>query len=426
MKNLIEMRKSRDEMVKGVREFLNKIEQEGRAMTPEETQEYDRRMAEVEKSDDAFRREEDLQRHELKLEQKEEVDDREKKYGEFRSLTEMVCAIRFNPSDPRLAKRYNGEEEDPHYQYEGGQRTPVANMDHSDQQGGYLVPDRFIEELLKVDPESAIFRPRARVLPAGFPPDGQVELPVLDQGQFGILGGVQVAWIDEGELKPASKPYVRLKTLKPNECAGRIVVTDKLLRNTRVWDPLARDLLRSAIIEFEEAAFLNGTGVGQPTGLIGHASVIQVPRAVAGSITYADITNMYAQKLMGGSYVWIAHQGCTPALMTIQDPAGHYIWQPNAREGAPGTMLGYPVVMTTRNPVLGTAGDLLLVDLKYYLIKDGSGPFVDALSSGDYYDHNKTVIKITWNVDGNPWPNSPFDFNGYDVSPFLQLDDYES
>jgi len=62
MRNLIEMRKSRDEMVKGVREFLNKIEQEGRAMTPEETQEYDRRMAEVEKSDDAFRREEDLQK----------------------------------------------------------------------------------------------------------------------------------------------------------------------------------------------------------------------------------------------------------------------------------------------------------------------------------------------------------------------------
>jgi len=429
MKNLIDMRQKKADLVGGVRAFLDSIEAENREMTPEETQEYEKRMAEVKKAEEALTREEELQRVEMSTAMKTEVKEREVRYGEFRSLSEMLCTIRFNREDPRLTYREepHNDNGDMHYQYEGGEKTPVANMDYSGGvQGGFLVPDRFIDELLKVGPEDAVVRPRARVLPAGFPPDTQVEIPVLDQGQYGIFGGVEVDWIEEGQLKPASKPKFRLKTLKPNEVAGRIVVTDKLLRNTRVFEPLARDLLRGAVIQAEEMAFLNGTGVGQPTGLIGHASVIQIARQVANQISYLDLTNMYAQQLMGGRYVWVANQSTLPQLMTIQDPSGQYVWQPNAREGAPGSIFGYPVVITTSNPQLGNAGDLLLADFRYYLIKDGSGPFVDALSSGEYYDHNKTVIKITWNVDGNPWPNSPFEYNGFEVSPFLQLDDYSS
>ncbi len=432
MKNIMDMKRSKAELVESTRAFLDGIETEKRDMTDEETQEYERRMEEVRKAETAIAREEELQRQELNAEVKEESVERERRFGEFRNIAEMLCSIRFNPGDPRLTYREepcndNGNDNgDMHYQYEGGQKTPVANMDYSGGvQGGYLVPDRFIDTLLKVEPEDAIVRPRATVLPAGWPPDTQVEMPVLDQSQYGIFGGIEVEWIEEGELKPASKPKFRLKTLKPKEVAGRIVVTDKLLRNTRVFDPFIRTKLRQAVIDAEEDAFLNGA-VGGPTALIGHASVIQVPRAAAGTISYDDIVEMYAQQLFGGRYVWIANQTTLTALMGIQDPAGHYIWQPNARDGAPGTLMGYPVIKTHRNPALGTAGDLMLVDLSYYLIKDGSGPFVDALSSGDYYDHNKTVVKITWNVDGNPWPDGPFTFNGNDVSPFLQLDDYSS
>jgi HK97 family phage major capsid protein len=64
----------------------------------------------------------------------------------------------------------------------------------------------------------------------------------------------------------------------------------------------------------------------------------------------------------------------------------------------------------------------VLADWSYYLIKDGSGPFV-AASEHVYFLNNKTVIKIFWNVDGTPWLNAPFtEENGYQVSPFVALD----
>jgi len=66
---------------------------------------------------------------------------------------------------------------------------------------------------------------------------------------------------------------------------------------------------------------------------------------------------------------------------------------------------------------------LILADLSYYLIKDGSGPFV-AASPHVYFTTNKTVIKIFWNVDGQSWLNDPLGLEGSvanTVSPFVVL-----
>jgi HK97 family phage major capsid protein len=409
VKNIAEMKRAKSTKVDEARALLDKAEEEKRELTPEETSEYETRMAEINKMATEITREEELQRHEMMAALKGEEKEREDKEGEFRGIADMLAAIRFNPSDARLTKRY----------YE----DPLAQVG-DDEQGGYLVPDRFIEDILKVGPEDAIVRPRAQVIPAGYPPDAKIDIPVLAQSAWGIYGGVTVQWIEEGEEKPASKPRFDIKTLEPKEVAGRIIVTDKLLRNARAFEPLVRDLLRQAVIGAEEVAFLTGTGVGQPTGILGHVSVVNVPRNTAGTIVYQDIVDMYSVQLVGGRYVWIASQTDMPALMTMTDGAGNLVWQPNARDGAPGTLLGFPCLVTGRTPVLGNQGDLILADLKYYLIKDGSGVFVDALSSGDYYDQNKTVIKITWNVDGNPWPRGPFTLpdGTTQVSPFVVLD----
>ena len=73
-------------------------------------------------------------------------------------------------------------------------------------------------------------------------------------------------------------------------------------------------------------------------------------------------------------------------------------------------------------PQLGARGDLALVDLSYYLIKDGSGPFI-ASSEHVHFTTNKTVIKAFWNVDGAPWLNTPIvQENGDTQSPFVVLD----
>lgn len=406
MININELKRKKATIIEELRAMMNAAEAENRELSEEEKKIYDNKITEAEKLADDIVREERLQRQEMLQAQRIEQVEREDRYGEFRSLAEFIATIRFNPADPRLVERRQSS-------------SSLAQVGVPEQ-GGYLVPTQFSADILKISPEEAIVRPRAQVIPAGYPPDATLHIPALDYSE-GMFGGVTVSWIAEAAEKPASKPEFKRIELTPYEVAGTLHVTDKLLRNTDAFEPLARNLLRGAIINAEETAFLVGSGTGQPTGIIGHSSNQLIRRTEAGTITYTDIINMYSAKLVGGAYCWIASQTALPALMALQDPAGHLVWQPNAREGAPGTLLGYPCLVTGKTPSLGSAGDLVLADLKYYLIKDGSGIFIDA-SPHFRFTENITVVKVTWNVDGKPWLSAPVQVGESTVSPFVVLD----
>jgi len=107
----------------------------------------------------------------------------------------------------------------------------------------------------------------------------------------------------------------------------------------------------------------------------------------------------------------------------MKDDAGSLVWAPSARDQAPNILLGYPIYICNRLPGLGSRGDLCLVNLSYYAIKDGSGPFF-AASEHVYFASNKTVFKIFWNVDGQSLLREPIPLERSStntVSPFMIL-----
>jgi HK97 family phage major capsid protein len=331
---------------------------------------------------------------------------------EWRDWGEFLQAVRWNPTDPRLLYR----------KVEGDPEKRVLSMGVG-AAGGFMVPDQFRATLLQVGPQAAIVRPRATVIPPGDPPDAAIDIPALDQSAArGVYSGVTVTWIGEGVLKPESEPQFLNVRLQPNEVAAHTIVTDKLLRNSDAAASVVSTLLRRAIVAAEDQDFLTGPGGARPQGVIGAGGTVNVVRAGAGAVAYNDIVNMYARVLMGGALVWVGSPTLLPQLMTMVDAGGNLVWQPNAREGAPGTLLGIPFLINQRSPVLGATGDLLLADWNYYLIKDGSGPFV-AASEHVLFRNNQTVIKAFWNVDGEPWLTTPLllEDGVTTMSPFVAL-----
>lgn len=329
---------------------------------------------------------------------------------EFESLGEFMYAVRFNQNDQRL-------------EYHEGLRASQSMGTGSE--GGFAIPTQFASEMRSVEPSAAVVRPRATVLPAGTPPDAAISMPVLDQVDSNSLyGGVSVSWIGEGVTKPETSAALKQVTLTPHEVAGHIVVTDQLLANWQSADVVLSNLLRKAMVAAEDQAFINGNGTGKPRGFLGSGAEIEVARTTGSTVKLADLINMESALLGSANAVWLMSPAVRGVIRQLNSSTtgGSLIWGDGSIvSGAPATLLGRPVVISDRLPALGSTGDIMLADLSYYLIKDGSGPFV-AASQHVHFTSNKTVIKAFLRVDGKPWLTDALILeDATEASPFVVL-----
>lgn len=409
MKDVAKMKRERGEVAKQLRTLTDAVESRDKVFTPDEETRFNELVASIDKADADVKREEQLQAIEAR---NTPAAPAAKGPNEFRAFGEFLQAVAFDQNNSALRTRTVGGIED---------RTLSVSVPTA---GGFVVPDEWDTSIRMVEPNEAIFRPRSTVIPSGTMPDAAVNIVSLDQSAArGVYSGVTVQWINEMAARQnATDPALRTVRLEPREVSGFIDVSDKLMRNSAAIGALVEKLLRKAIIGSEEATFFAGTGVAQPLGILGHPSTINIIRAGANAVAYNDIVGMYARAKFGGRLVWIGNQTVLPQLMRMVDVGNNLIWQPNAREGAPGTLLGIPFILNDQSPVLGTQGDLALVDLDYYLIKDGS-PLAILINPYLLQTNGLTRITAFWNVDGQPWLTTPMlQRDGVStVSPFVVL-----
>jgi HK97 family phage major capsid protein len=428
---LAEMRARRAELLAQMRAMIDAAAADKRTdLNAEETVAYDAAKAEVEGITRHIERVEGLGQLETTLGERRPAAARSQgtepiraggdpALKEFASIGEFIHAAAHNRTDPRLISALDVMERSGR-DLRGEQRMDTGAA------GGFMIPPQFRSELMRVDPVASLVRSRAQVIPAGSPPDSAITIPALDQTgntPENVFGGVEVIWTGEGAEISDTSAVLREIKLEPEEVSGSVTITDKLLRNWEASGIFIENLLRGAINQAEDRAFIFGDGVAKPLGFQNSGAALAFNRGVANKVEYNDLINMAALILeRGGTPTWSASQGVKFQVLNMLDSFNRPIYTASPVAGTPDTILGYPVVWNNRLPGVGSKGDLSMVDLSYYLIKDGSGPFV-AVSEHVKFQQNKTVIKIWWNVDGQPWLTEPFvEENGYQVSPFVILD----
>ena len=432
MNKLEQFRKELADTLKGMRDILDLCDTEKRKRTEDEDTEYKRLDALVDEIKDRIKGEERLQ--EIEAESKRVVNPlpnfEVRKFGDdidpdkqFRNMGEFAFAVASHRKYGRQDKRLDALAE---------QAEQRAQSMGTGSEGGFALPEQFRPEIWQVMPQEAIVKPRATVLPAGSPPDAKLIMPALDQTSAeNIYGGVIMT--HGGEAVTLTETDAKLKqiTMEPKKIGAYIVCTNELLNNWDACSSFITGQMQKARVGQEDYDFMRGDGVNKALGFINAPAAIGFSRAGAGAIAFADVYGMLARAKMGSSLVWLASQTIIPQLAALVDSGTHAVWLGGkdangaAANAMPSSLMGYPLIFCDRLPPLGTKGDLNLVDLSYYLVKEGSGPEF-AVSTELLFLTDRVVFRVTWRVDGKPWLTEALGLEGSTtntVSPFVILSD---
>lgn len=297
--------------------------------------------------------------------------------------------------------------------------------------GEALIPVQFLPQLQAVQGEDTIVRGSGATVIRMT--SRQLTLPVLDQtdttaGVPHWFGGMKFYWEEEGGEKTETEAKFRRINLVAKKLIGYTNASDELLEDSAIslGDFLSGPLgFAGGIAWMEDYAFLRGVGGGQPRGIVNAPATLHPQRAVAGQINYVDVINMLENFLPSGRGQWVISHSAMANVIQMTGPAGNpsYVWQPSAREGVPGFLLGFPVRWTEKLPRIGQRGDILLMDPRYYVIGDRQATTIDSTKYHRWV-YDETSWRAVHRVDGQPWLSLPITYSdGADqVSPFVVLD----
>ena len=297
-------------------------------------------------------------------------------------------------------------------------------------QGGFLVPEQFTTQLLALALEDSVVRSRAFRLPMT---SLTLALPTIVDTTHAtnVYGGVRGYWTPESGSYTSSEPSFGRVQLTAKKLTGYTSAANELLADAAIsLEALLLRLFPAALAYFEDDAFINGVGAGQPVGIINADALVTVAKETgqaATTIVTENIDKMYSRMLPSsrGRAVWLAHPDALPQIVSMSrsvGTGGSAVMMNNMAGAAPAAIYGRPLILSEKCQTLGTAGDLFFVDFGYYVIGDRQSLSM-AASPHVRFQNDETVWRFTQRVDGRPWLESALTpRNGSNtLSPFVNL-----
>lgn len=298
-------------------------------------------------------------------------------------------------------------------------------------EGGMLIPEVLRAELLRVSLETSIVRPRARVIPME---SMRVPFPAIDStsNASSVYGGIIGYWTEEGGQLTSSAGSFGRVLLDAKKLTAYTEVPNELISDSAIsFQAYLDQIFPEALGFYEDYAFLRGSGVGEPLGVMNADAMISVTKQAnqdPDTIVWENIVKMFARMLPGslGRAVWVASIDTFPELASMAlsvGTGGSAIWLNNGQVGPPMSILGRPVVFTEKCPVVGDAGDINFIDFGFYLV--GDRQVMSATSSPHFkFQNDQTAFRVIERVDGKPWlPHAITPKNGgASLSPYVRIE----
>lgn len=337
--------------------------------------------------------------------------------GGFRDIADFFTAVLSGRMDPRLRRH---------------QFQDIAT-EGSGPGGGFTVPPQFLAAILDPSVDDEIVRPRAMVHPVT---SASLTIPSPDMTDHSTsIMGFSATWTGEATDPGEQTPKWRQQILIPKKIFIRGKASNELLADS----PSAmNDImygLRQATAFGLDSAFLTGTGVGQPRGILSDSALISVAKVsgqAADTLRWENISAMWA-KLHPASHrraVWLCHPTCLPELLKVSVPVRNVADSENVggshllMGSADGySMLGRPLIITEHCHPLGDKGDLMLVDFQHMHIGLRSDAAIQVSNIPGWTD-DTTHFRLILRVDGlGGWPGALTLKDGSTVSWCVCIDE---
>lgn len=268
-----------------------------------------------------------------------------------------------------------------------------ALKEGTDASGGYLVPDEFEKQLVEGLEEANIMRQLCTVIRTA---SGERKIPVEATAP-------EANWIEEeGEYTDTDATFKQV-SIGAHKLGTLIKVSEELLQDS-VFDleGYIRRKFADACAAKEEAAFIAGTGIGQPKGFL-DAATAGVTAAKAESVTadeIMDLTFSLKRPYRRGA-TFVMNDATVKNVRKLKDGNGQYLWQPALTAGQPNMLLGYPVQTSAYMPTAEASKKTIAFgNFKYYWIADRAGRVMQRLNEL-FAKTGQVGFRMYQRVDGN-------------------------
>jgi HK97 family phage major capsid protein len=428
MSNIKMFRQRARDKEKEMRAMLDKAAAEGRDLNESEAATYEESLKALVAAEKSIEREEALLDRERRLAPVEDPSETAaasagapsqksgfERFGDFLRAVVMHERTKGRNSDPRLVAAAAGASE----------AVP------SD--GGFLVQKDFASELLMRIYQTGQMAQRVTKLPIS-PRANGIKINAIDEdsrADGSRWGGVLAYWVNEAQAFTASKPKFRQIELQTQKLIALCYSTDELLEDAVALEAVISQAFGDEMTFKVEDAIFNGTGAGQPLGILNSGAVVQQAKDAgdaSATVSTNDVLNMWSRLWARSrpNAAWFIDQGVEPKLYPLTLGTGtatQLLYTPPGQNGNQfGMLLGRPVIPVEHCAQLGTPGDIILADLSQYLLIDKGAPRQDYSMHVNFLT-DEGVFRFVYRVDGQPaWKKPLTPKSGSStLAPFVSL-----
>lgn len=233
-----------------------------------------------------------------------------------------------------------------------------------DADGGYLVPEEYDHRLIDVLTEENIMRGIA------------TKITTSGEHKINIAATKPAAaWIEEGGALSFGDATFDQKILDAHKLHVAIKITEELLYdNAFGLENYIITEFGKALANAEEDAFLNGDGVGKPTGIFDKTKGGESIGTLTAALKSDDVLDLIykLKRPYRKNASFIMNDATLAQIRKLKDNNGQYLWQPSYQVGEPDKILGYNI----RTSAFAPTNAIAFGDYKYYNIGDrGSRSF---------------------------------------------------